>query len=304
MRRRLSHLTLDSNIFKNQSFDFEASPLKDIIQFKGDARFVISEIVKKELFSLFCEEARNKVSSLISSAEKPIVRGFLSGKVLQDLKSHKGKVNYEDIARDRIGTYFRETGAAIIPYSDTKIDDVMDAYFDHRPPFSGKKKAEFPDAVALISLENWALSLGAMIAVVSDDNDWKEYCDRSDVLKHFKSTPEAIVAIRGQSAELVEQVRNTLLTLQKEGLPQWTSINKNIAERAESSLFPMFESDFYVLCDKFKVDIKNLKLSDDSSRGELTVLNDDSDGTSLILYLKFDMFGDIIFDKPNLVDYI
>lgn len=66
----------------------------------------------------------------------------------------------------------------------------------------------------------------------------------------------------------------------------------------------MFESDFYVLCDKFKVDIKNLKLSDDSSRGELTVLNDDSDGTSLILYLKFDMFGDIIFDKPNLVDYI
>jgi hypothetical protein len=46
----------------------------------------------------------------------------------------------------------------------------MDDYFAGKPPFgTGDKKAEFPDAITVKVLADWAKSEGAQILVVSGD---------------------------------------------------------------------------------------------------------------------------------------
>jgi PIN domain len=64
------------------------------------------------------------------------------------------------------------------------ISDLIQKYFQAKPPFSetGKKKNEFPDAIALMSLETWANKNQTKIIVVTSDNDWKNFCKSSERL--------------------------------------------------------------------------------------------------------------------------
>ncbi len=64
------------------------------------------------------------------------------------------------------------------------VGDLIQKYFKAKPPFSetGKKKNEFPDAIALMSLETWANKNQTHIIVVTLDNDWKSFCKSSERL--------------------------------------------------------------------------------------------------------------------------
>lgn len=51
----------------------------------------------------------------------------------------------------------------------------MDAYFLKKPPFSQKKKSEFPDAFVLKSLEQWCKTNKKCCIILSNDNDMLNY---------------------------------------------------------------------------------------------------------------------------------
>ena len=55
----------------------------------------------------------------------------------------------------------------------------MDLYFTNSAPFKevGSKKNEFPDAIALLALEKWAIENNKEILAVSVDNDWKRFSE-------------------------------------------------------------------------------------------------------------------------------
>eukprot|EP00614_Pseudopedinella_elastica_P042362 CAMPEP_0181259886 /NCGR_PEP_ID=MMETSP1097-20121128/652_1 /TAXON_ID=35684 /ORGANISM="Pseudopedinella elastica, Strain CCMP716" /LENGTH=167 /DNA_ID=CAMNT_0023358369 /DNA_START=406 /DNA_END=907 /DNA_ORIENTATION=+ len=81
-----------------------------------------------------------------------------------------------ELVKDRMRSFVDNTGATQISCSElTNISAVMERYFANRAPFaeSGKKKNEFPDAIILLSLEEW-----------SNNNDWKEFCDESDFIDY------------------------------------------------------------------------------------------------------------------------
>ena len=80
------------------------------------------------------------------------------------------------------------------------IDKIIDSYFKKHPPFSEKKKDEFPDAISLEILEEYGKRNKAKVAIVSQDNDWKDFAEKSDVLEYFKSLPDAISAIQSNEA--------------------------------------------------------------------------------------------------------
>lgn len=58
---------------------------------------------------------------------------------------------------------------------------IVDAYFNKKPPFSQKKKSEFPDAFVLKSLEQWCEVNKKSCIVLSNDNDMLSY--ESEYLK-------------------------------------------------------------------------------------------------------------------------
>lgn len=55
------------------------------------------------------------------------------------------------------------------------ISSIVDAYFRKEPPFSEKKKSEFPDAFVLKSLELWCKDNKQTCVILSNDNDMLNY---------------------------------------------------------------------------------------------------------------------------------
>ena len=69
------------------------------------------------------------------------------------------EVEDNDLAGDRLKEYYKWIGAEVLN-SNAYVDfeRLMSMYFETKAPFEGgkNKKNEFPDAIALISLEAWA----------------------------------------------------------------------------------------------------------------------------------------------------
>ncbi len=62
-----------------------------------------------------------------------------------------------------------------------EVGDLVEGYFELKPPFGNKpdKKHEFPDAIAVKSLERYAEEKDTQMLVVSGDGGWREFCAAS-----------------------------------------------------------------------------------------------------------------------------
>lgn len=93
------------------------------------------------------------------------------------------------------------------------MSQLIDLYFNKKPPFHNEnpKKSEFPDAIALASLEAWSIKENRKILVVSRDGDWKSFCDQSNRLYLLNDLATALEMFQRRSylvsdiAELLEQ---------------------------------------------------------------------------------------------------
>src|SRR6185369_7921559 len=80
-------------------------------------------------------------------------------------------------------SFMRATKAITVP-TVTTLDDIISDYFARRPPFSEKKKAEFPDAIVVASLRAWCVKRNVKAYVVSGDDDLKHCCSPAGPLLH------------------------------------------------------------------------------------------------------------------------
>ena len=90
-----------------------------------------------------------------------------------------------NLAAEQFDSYVEAIGAAVVPAEGAvSLDDLLARYFGLAPPFSSKdaKKHEFPDAIALMSLERWAEGRDALVMAVSADKGWQEYAAGSERL--------------------------------------------------------------------------------------------------------------------------
>jgi hypothetical protein len=177
-------ITLDTSTFEQHSLRLETGLLKQLRQFASSSIvFVVSDVVKSEVINHLAsktEEAqRNFEKGLRSAAEFwPIDPSSIS-----DFRSQIiGDMNARQVASQRFADFEKNTAIEIVGADEhTSVELIMQAYFQRKPPFaiSGKKKSEFPDAVALFSIEAWAEQNSTKVIVVSRDNDWIDYCRQS-----------------------------------------------------------------------------------------------------------------------------
>jgi hypothetical protein len=72
--------------------------------------------------------------------------------------------------------------------------DVLSRYFSEAPPFgeSDKRKHEFPDAFALLSLEALARDEGKLMLCVAPDKGWQDFASQSEHLVCVKDLEDAL----------------------------------------------------------------------------------------------------------------
>jgi hypothetical protein len=192
-------ITLDSNIFFHNGFFLEGGMLGQLVQFReGSAQFVLSEIVIREVFKYLEIEGAQAAGDLEKAIKKCSKNGVLSTEAIAQLNSVRdGALGADDASRKRLQTFQDNTGCTIVAADQADIKELITRYFAPLPPFepSGKKKNEFPDAIALLSLEAWAKAHNKKILAISDDGGWIDFAKTSefiDVEKDFAAALQTL----------------------------------------------------------------------------------------------------------------
>lgn len=199
---------------------FSGSPVEiiqsDVIHFEGVTHlsYEISEGLKG---------ARSNLKALGRYVE---VEGFIS--------SHLGpKVNPKELAEHKLNQLYKRINGRVIPSSKADVSTLMKMYFDSQPPFdtAKDKKHEFPDAVALLALEDWATTNQKRMVLVSKDKGWRAFANNSPLLHVVEDVSDALSLFQPHN-----KVKELIALLQSEGLLEINSeLFKSISDEIKES---------------------------------------------------------------------
>jgi len=211
-------LCIDTSIFYETGYAFDKGLLAQLDQFaESSVQVVISEIVENEMKRHLIErikEAREALEKGFTKAQQELQ--IPEGNVTRARKALLSGVPDEEIAQDRLDQFYQRCDAIVVPAESAGSREVLDRYFKHQPPFkaAGDKKAEFPDAYALMSVEKWAQETGSKVLIVSKDQGWKAFCAESEYLVHRSELGSALKLFQphsGAARRLVTELNGRLL---------------------------------------------------------------------------------------------
>jgi PIN domain len=187
-------------------FSFELALLKKLEQFQDSStRLILSEIVKEETLSHLMGKARDAQKEIEKSLKQAKEHWRVEDQDLEKIKAIVfGGREAQEVVFERFNQFAELTSLEIVEAQNhVMVGDLIQKYFKARPPFSetGKKKNEFPDAIALMSLETWANNNQTKIIVVTSDNDWKSFCKGSERLIAIDDFAGALGLFQRQNAD-------------------------------------------------------------------------------------------------------
>jgi hypothetical protein len=211
----ISSISVDTCIFDAAGLKLEQGVLKHLEQFKGsDIDLIFAEVTVREVTAHLSKKAEEALSALqkglgdmgsywqTSEARRSEIFKELSG-----AGDHRGQAN------DLIQAFLKRCGAKTLQAkSHVDMGHLLDRYFSPLPPFeSGKKKHEFPDAIALMTLESWAKTAGKGVLLVTTDKGCADYCSASPHLFSIDDLGTALSLIQERNQHLsglAEKIEN------------------------------------------------------------------------------------------------
>ncbi len=195
---RIGAITLDTSAFgKPSEMSLEHGFPARLRQFRGTSvQFVLSDIVVNEVKS----HLKKGASEALSQLDKSLKSIGGSWNVPREMRAAAkslliGEESVDDLTSRRVGNFIDSTECTIVKAEEhATICELVRRYFANTAPFADKetKKNEFPDALALLSLDAWAKTEGAKVLVVTNDDDWVRYCDESDSLIVVRNLADAL----------------------------------------------------------------------------------------------------------------
>lgn len=127
-------------------------------------------------------------------------------------------------------------------------------YFEAKAPFEqeGKNKSEFPDAIALLSLEKWSKENKKKILVISKDSGWARFCEESEWMDIEPDLGAALGSFQEDAETARQFIRDLLIKIEDNSdLINKTGLKKeinhaviNLTPYAEASSDMPFDAEF------------------------------------------------------------
>jgi hypothetical protein len=175
--------TLDTTEFHHAGYNLQSKILKVLGQFTATAvTLVFSEVVLNEVHAHIRDEIKAKSDQLRSALRQIGKAAAIAVDLTKTIHDAGVPPDAGGRATELINSFLAEVGAERLPVDQgPTVREIHDLYFGSRPPFSVKadKKSEFPDAIALLSLEHWAEQQDGFVLAVSNDGDWRRYAEQS-----------------------------------------------------------------------------------------------------------------------------
>ncbi|NGN99930.1 DUF4935 domain-containing protein [Grimontia sp. S25] len=211
-------ITIDNASLKGEGYRFYEGILKQMRQFKDSPVQVIqTDIVHNEAMKHIGQEISNTRSSIeraLRSANKQLKINPAQIDQARELLSVDG--GELEIADQRLQKYYEWIGGKVISSSDyADLSLLMELYFETEAPFeTGKdKKNEFPDAIALLSVEGWAEANDLNVIAVSQDKGWTNYSENSERITVVSSLSAALEKFQphNEVANIIASIREDSL---------------------------------------------------------------------------------------------
>lgn len=193
----LTAITLDTSIFDKYGCNLDFPLLRSLSQFKaGNVSVIFSDVIIAEVTSHIASKAHETQEALkhaIKKFSKVWNTNTVDANIVQVLQSSRDP---NEFSVNCIKAYVNEVDGKIVnSTADATITaEVMRRYFVGETPFESKKekKHEFPDAFALVSLDQLFSRRQHFILCISADRGWHAFAGRSDWLVCIKDLDVAL----------------------------------------------------------------------------------------------------------------
>lgn len=207
----ISAISVDTAVFDNYQCDLDHAVLARLDQFRNSGvKLLLSEIVINEIKSHIANEALETQRSLQAALKKHSRRWKLK-KNLDPVKAELNLgLNAVQVAQEQVDSFLLTVGAQVVPATG-KGDltaEVLRRYFESVTPFETRetKKHEFPDAFALLSLEQAAADRDTLILCVSPDKGWATFAEKSERLVIVPKIAAALSLFNDSGRNVAEKI--------------------------------------------------------------------------------------------------
>lgn len=142
----MNNIFIDTQVFVQKNFNFDNDLFKRLISASEDGliKIYLTEIVKKEIESKIYEQVFEKVKNSHAKFAK-------DAKILKNLSDYG---NTFDISKrldeifneliNQLNQFFKDVSVEVISVNDVSPAFIFEKYFKGIPPFSKKRKMNFP----------------------------------------------------------------------------------------------------------------------------------------------------------------
>ena len=194
-------LVLDTQVFMNLQLDFSHPQFDRLEKNKKNQSFqiVIPRMVDLEVKQKLKNKNR-EIHNYLTRVQhfhkyfevKPDALDDATNEALTDFECFKSRLNI-----------------SIAEHESISCEDLVDLYNNMLPPFSERKKHEFPDAISLLSIDQVSCDFKD---IISADGDWLSYYKADSKVRVFKSLPNYIDEKLREASEYISELKQKLLT--------------------------------------------------------------------------------------------
>ncbi len=203
---------IDTQYFVKSNFNFSSRSFVTLQELckKNELQYILTSVVEQEVESKIELSIKDALSSLQSFRKKANILSTIDDPLLSSFFNDVKEEDIYEKANAIFHGYNKECKYKYVEADKIDPEELLDLYFCKKPPFGdGKKKAEFPDAISLLSIES-ILDEGEKIYVVSDDQDLKSYCTDNQQLIAVDSLEKLLDMYNLHTNALTVQVKEYL----------------------------------------------------------------------------------------------
>lgn len=216
--RKVTFFSIDTNVMEGKGFDFNRGAL-NVLQNQRPAWMTLrlSDIVEREVYAHRMRdltEAKQKVDSALNHMRRKAALDVT--KVAAELDALTVMEAGERQFKNELQLFVEGLGGAVLPTTgETLANDMFERYFAVLPPFevAEDKKFEFPDAAALLVLEQYAKDHAEIGVLISNDKGWRSFANKSEHLFCVKSLEDftaLFAAISDHDKQLLAKIQASL----------------------------------------------------------------------------------------------
>lgn len=211
---KIKFFSLDTSVIQGAGYKFFDDKLLDLyLQLPYQIKLILPEIVYREILSHKNDEVVSDINQLKSSLDTLIRKEVLSNQEFSlDLNMLKDR--FIEAKTSEIDQYIKQFDGEVIPIANSDISRVFNWYFSCKAPFENNKakKNEFPDAVCLDLIEEYAIGNNQIGIIVSGDKGWGDFAEGSKNLYYASSIDEFTKLFTARHDEISESIRTKIIT--------------------------------------------------------------------------------------------